>query len=50
MSVATGRHQRVAPWSPVASGFLLLWAVRAEQRYARRFSAEDREQITRQAA
>jgi hypothetical protein len=34
----------------VATGFPLLWAVRAEQRYARRVSAEDRVQIIHHAA
>jgi hypothetical protein len=31
-----GQGQRGAPWSRVACGFPLLWAVRAEQRHARR--------------
>jgi hypothetical protein len=31
-----GQIRRGAPWSRVACGFPLLWAVRAEQRYARR--------------
>jgi hypothetical protein len=30
---------RVAPWSRLACGFPLLWAVRAEQRYSRRSAA-----------
>jgi hypothetical protein len=34
-----GRLQSVALWSRVACGFPLLWAVRAEQRYARRSAA-----------
>jgi hypothetical protein len=43
-----GRLQSVAPWSRVACGFPLLWAVRAEQRYARRNAG--RKAATSQAA
>jgi hypothetical protein len=34
-----GRIQSIVPWSRVACGFPLLWAVRAELRYARRSAA-----------
>jgi hypothetical protein len=33
--VRAGQIQSIVPWSRVACGFPLLWAVRAEQRYAR---------------
>jgi hypothetical protein len=36
-------------WSPVSSGFPLMWAVRAEQQYARRLTAVAEEAAQRAA-
>jgi hypothetical protein len=37
-------------WSPVSSGFPLMWAVRAEQQYARRQTAVAEKEVAQQAA
>jgi hypothetical protein len=41
---------RQPQWSPLSSGFPLMWAVRAEQQYARRLRAVAGEETAQQAA